>query len=133
MAKPRLRDYQGRALPNIGSEHATQASLQIDANYAIAFRQHPWTWDRFIRLCSFLNVTPGELASAVRMPHSCLPGFERDIRMRGEGAGAWELLLTSYETAAYSPIADPVQPNPFADLHALSKDTGRKGMQSEKA
>ena len=123
MANRPLRDYQGRRLPNLGSPHETQASLQIDANYAITFRQHPWTWDRFIRLCTFLNMTPGELASSAGIPHSYLPAFERDIRLKGDGALAWQLLLTTFETAAYSPVADPVQPNPFTALHALSTGT----------
>ena len=128
MANRRLRDFQGRTLPNIGSPYATPASLNIDAQYAIAFRQHPWTWDRFIRLCSFLKVTPGELASAVGIPHNELRGFKQEIRLRGPGAMAWQLMLTTYETTAYSPVANPVQPNPLADLDALSKDSGRQGV-----
>jgi hypothetical protein len=133
VAKPRLRDYQGRALPNIGSRHATQASLQIDANYAIAFRQHPWTWDRFIRLCSFLTWTPGELASAVGMPHSKLGLFEANIRITGPAAVSWQLLLTIYESSAFDPIADPVQPNPLAKPDAFPKDSGQDRLQPGKA
>ena len=95
--KPQRLDETGSSLPNSGSPLQTASSILIDARYARMFVERPWTWDRYLRLCSYLKLMPAEQASIVRMPHSDLALFERDLRLPAVRRGPVELLLEQFE------------------------------------
>ena|SRR5579859_4152806 len=119
--KPLQLDPSGLSLPNTGSKVQTAASLLIDVRYARMFVERPWDWDRFLRLCAFLKLMPAEQASIVRMPHSDLPLFERDLRIPNARRGPVELLLEQFERHHFERLKKSPAENVFPDLppHAL--------------
>ncbi len=120
MAKRPQCDWGGIELPNEDSEHQTPCSLQIDVHYTRLFIQNAWNWDRYIRLCSFLRLTPAELASIVRMPHEDLRGFEETLRLNPKRRGPLELLLTVFEATVYGELSGDTVKNPFPDLSKIT-------------
>lgn len=97
--------------PNRGSKHQTLASLRIDLHYAKLDVIRRWSWERFHRLASFLNVTHGELASLVALPHSRLG----TIKERNFFPGSTALLLTIIEANALKNYSEDIIENPFPD------------------
>lgn len=96
-------------LPNRKSPHATTASFQIDLHYAKLGVIARWDWDRYLRLASFLNYTPHELASLVCLPHVKLKPIERNNRFPGPVA----LLLTMLEAQALKNFSADIIANPL--------------------
>ena len=108
-------------LPNEGSRCQTPASLQTDLRYA---QLHIWkrmTWERYVRLAAFLNVTPAELASIVCVPHRALESFERRNHLyNGHAADrAAALLLTLLESHVAKEFTQDVIENPLPDLSKI--------------
>ncbi len=113
-------------LPNAGSKQATPASLAIDLNYEQKNVWARWTWERFVRLCKLLNLTPEELASVACIPHAALPALERNNHLfngrRQDRAGA--LVLTLLEANVAGHLTSDVVLNPFLDLTKLPLSAG---------
>jgi len=107
--------------PNRASKHQTPASLRIDIHYAKLSLIRRWNWERFHRLASFLNVTYGELASLIALPHSLLDG----IRERNYFPGPAALLLTLLEANALKLYSDDIIAQPFPTDYAPPEDPGK--------
>lgn len=105
-------------LPNAGSSGQTPASLRIDLEYERKQIWARWTWQRYVRLCNLLRLTPEELASVACIPHRSLPSFERNnhlyINRAPNRAGA--LVLTLLEAHCAKHLTNDVVENPFPDL-----------------
>lgn len=106
--------------PNRLSKHQTPASLRIDIHYARLSIVQRWNWERFHRLASFLNVTYGELASLIALPHSHLDG----IRERNFFPGPAALLLTILEASILKNYSDDIIAQPFPTDYAPPQNTG---------
>lgn len=105
-------------LPNRDSDIQTPASLKIDLRYAKLQIYDRWTYDRFVRLATFLNLTAGELASLACIPHRSLPTFERRNRLKvgpGKNYGS-AFLLTLIEAHVCREWTHDIIANPFPDL-----------------
>lgn len=120
---------RGLRLPNEGSKLQTPATLGIDLHYAQLGIWSRWTWERFSRLCTFLQVTPPELASIACIPHNQLEIFEQRNRvMQGSAPNrAAALVLTLLEAHVATAYTTDVVANPFPDLNARSPITGATG------
>lgn len=108
-------------LPNAGSKKQTPASLRVDLEYE---RKNIWgrfTWERFVRLCNLLKLTPEELASVACISHRAIPQFERNNHLYNgrspDRAGA--LVLTLLELHVAGHLTSDVVPDPFPDLSYL--------------
>lgn len=99
-------------LPNRRSSLATPASHLIDGHYADLGIVRRWTWDRYHRLASFLNLTAGELASLVCMPHRHL----NTAKMTNRFSGSTALLLTLLEAKAMKGYSTDIIADPIAKL-----------------
>lgn len=110
----------GRPLfvPNQGSKLQTPASLNIDLHYAHLDVIRRWNWERYHRLAAFLQLTYGELASLICLPHSQLKG----IRERNVFPGPPALLLTLLEAQVLSAYSSDVIAQPFPQQYAPSKN-----------
>lgn len=99
-----------KILKNKGSSYETPASTLIDLHYANLNIVRRWDWERFVRLCMFLRITPGELASLVCMRHSALNGAKENSQFPEPVC----LLLTLVEAEALKNFAphETIQ-NPF--------------------
>lgn len=106
-------------LPNERSHGQTTASLLIDVHYGKLFLVERWNWDRFIRLCSFLKMTPCEVASLVLMPHSDVALYERNNRLISLRARPIAMLLTLLEAHVCRGMTDDIIENPYPDLTKL--------------
>lgn len=106
--------------PNHTSKHQTPASLRIDLHYARLNLIRRWNWERFHRLAAFLNVTYGELASLIALPHSQL----YTCRERNYFHGSAALLLTLLEANALKDYSEDVIAQPFPTNYAPPKDSG---------
>src|SRR5690348_14518707 len=87
-------------LPNAASEHRTATTTLIDIHYSNLRIAERWTWERFERLCSVLQLTPYELASLVCMPHDSVGKLREHGRIPGSVSGggrAIGMLLTLLE------------------------------------
>lgn len=106
-------------MPNAGSPHQTPSTLLIDAHYAQLLLVERWTWERFTRMCAFLQVSPAELASAVLLPHRFLDAYKRENKIPSRiGSGpAIALVLTLLETHCCGAMTRDVIENPFPDLN----------------
>ena len=105
-------------LPNRNSDIQTPASLKIDLRYAKLQIYDRWTYDRFVRLATFLNLTAGELASLACIPHRSLPVFERRNRLKiglCKNYGS-AFLLTLIEAHVCREWTHDIIANPFPDL-----------------
>jgi len=113
--------WKGARSPNHGSKNATPASLKIDLWYKELNIWERWTWDRYVRLCRFLNLTPEELASVVCIPHSRLPGFaeENHIHAGALPDRAAALLLTMLETQVMGHLTKDVVEKAMPNLNEL--------------
>jgi hypothetical protein len=96
-------------LQNKGSPLQTPASLLTDVHYAKLNIVRRWNWDRFNRLAAFLQLTHGELASLICLPHSQLPG----IRKRNVFPGPVALLLTLLEAQVLAQFSNDIIAQPF--------------------
>lgn len=114
-------------MPNEGSKHQTPASLMIDSHYAQLQLNQRWNWERFVRLCQFLRMTPWEVASMVMLRHGSVDTFKRNGRLSGQGHNAVALLLTLLEARVMSEWTGDVIANPFPDLNARSPTIGATG------
>lgn len=105
-------------LPNEGSELQTPTTLQVDLHYAKLAIWHRWSWERFVRLCNFLKVTPAELASIACIPHNQLENFQRRNRIMQSGSPnrAAALVLTLLEAHVAKEYTADVIEAPFPDL-----------------
>lgn len=102
--------------PNKGSKLQTAASLNIDIHYAQIDVIRRWNWERYHRLAAFLNLTHGELASFICLPHSQLAG----IRTRNVFPGPAALLLTLLEAQVLANYSDDIIAQPFPKEYAPS-------------
>lgn len=120
-SKPKLPD--GLRLPNEGSELQTPTTLQVDLHYAGLRVWERWSWDRFVRLCKFLNLTPAELASIACIPHNQLNLFQQRNRIMQSHAPnrAAALLLTILEAHCTKAFTNDVIESPFPDLSQPDK------------
>lgn len=125
MPKGRRDTWNDIRLPNAGSKLATPASLKIDLHYAHQQIWERWTWERFVRLAKFLNVTIGELASIACMPHRALEAFERRNRIYAGVSPdrATALVLTLLEAHLASEFTLDVVTNPFPNLQTMAPGT----------
>lgn len=107
-------------LPNEGSDFATPSTVNIDLHYADLRIWERWTWERFTRLCTFLNVTPAELASIACIPHNQLGAFQKRNRVMQSGSPnrAAAMVLTLLEAHVASAYTKDVVPMPFPNLNA---------------
>lgn len=105
-------------VPNKGSRLQTPASLNIDVHYAQLNVIRRWNWERFHRLAAFLNLTHGELASLICLPHRHLKG----IRARNVFPGPAALLLTLLEAQVLASYSNDIIPNPFPQHYAPSSN-----------
>lgn len=92
--------------------YETPGSALIDLHYAKLRIDQRWTWDRFLRLAGFLRVTPGELASLVRLKHTLLEG----CHLRNQFPPPVALLLTLIEAHVSAEIIPDVIKTPFPNL-----------------
>jgi hypothetical protein len=113
-------------LPNAGSKKATPASLRVDLEYE---RKNIWgrfTWERFVRLCNLLTLTPEELASVACIPHRALPLFEKNNHLFNgrspDRSGA--LVLTLLEAHVAGHLTKDVVENAFPNLAEIPESTG---------
>jgi hypothetical protein len=90
----------------------TLGSRRIDLHYAKLGLPKRWTWRRFTDLCSFLRVTPEEMASTILLPHSHLPGCFKRNAFPGPAA----LLLTLIEANVMKGLSADIIENPIASL-----------------
>lgn len=112
-------------MPNAGSEHQTAASLMIDTRYAMLRIVERWSWERYVRLCQFLRMTPFEVASLALMSHEKVERFHRDGRLSGPGFRAVGMVLTLIEGHVMAKWTDDIIKNPFPDLNGgLQHDGG---------
>lgn len=114
MADRRRRGYVP-TLPNSGSPHQTPASLMIDVRYANMMLVERWTWERFARLCQFMQHTPYEVASMVMLRHEAVDVWKAQNTMNGSAAKQVALLLTVLEYTLCRAYSDDVL-DPFAEL-----------------
>lgn len=98
-------------LQNSKSKLQTPASLLFDLHYAKLGIIPRWDWDRFNRLARFLNITIGELASLVLLPHSYLRSTAFPLHNRLPGSTC--LLLTLIEAQMMKSYTDDIIENPI--------------------
>ncbi len=106
-----MRAKSNALLPNKASKIQTVASTRIDVHYATLNVIRRWNWERFHRLAAFLNVTYGELASLIALPHDRLA----TIKERNFFPGSSALLLTIIEANALKNYSEDIIENPFPD------------------
>lgn len=92
--------------------YETPGSALIDLHYAKLRLDSRWTWERFMRLAGFLRLTPGELASLVRLKHSLLEG----CHARNQFPPPVALLLTVLEAHVTAGLVPDAIANPFPKL-----------------
>ncbi len=92
----------------------------IDIHYAKIRLVQRWDWNRYLRLCGFLRMTPSEVASLVLMPHCDIPNFEKSNRLVRTRARPIAMLLTLLEARCYNGMTADVIENPFPNLNTLS-------------
>lgn len=68
-------DEAERAFTNLGSKGQTAASVMLDTHWSMMRLESRWTWERFVRLAKFLEMTPYELASLVMLRHQDVPSY----------------------------------------------------------
>lgn len=103
-------------MPNQDSRHQTPASLMIDTHYAQLRLMERWTWDRYVRLCQFLRMTPWEVASLVMLRHGSIDTFRRKGRLSIQGHRAAALVLTILEAHVMREWTSDVIENVFPNL-----------------
>lgn len=102
--------------PNETSSHNTPACLIIEEHYGRLQLSVRWTWERYARLCQFLNMTPWEVASLAMIPHTSIARFREDNRLNGFGCRSQLLLLTLLEAHVCGQMSGDVIANPFPKL-----------------
>lgn len=107
-----LKKKTNPLLPNSASQKQTLGSRRIDLHYAKLGLPRRWTWTRFMELCSFLRVTPEEMASTIGMLHRHLPIAYRRNQFPGPAA----LLLTLIEANVKKGLSEDIVENPIASL-----------------
>jgi hypothetical protein len=127
MPIPRAFGTLPRQLPNENSPHQTPASLMIDTHYAQLGLVDRWGWERYVRLCQFLQMTPWEVASLVTLSHKAVAGFKRRGRMSGYGTRGVALVLTLLEAHVMAAWTADVIANPFPDLSRSPPPVPPKG------
>lgn len=88
----------------------------IDTHYATLRIVERWDWNRYVRLCQFLQYTPWELASLVMIRHQVISHFQRRGRLCGAGHRAAALVLTLLEAHCMAAWTKDVIRNPFPNL-----------------
>ena len=94
---------------NRGSKHRTPRSYTFDLHYADLGVISRWDRDRYYRLCSFLQLTPYELASMICWPHSQVDSAVANSKFPGPVA----LLLTLVEAQVMQNYTRDVILNPL--------------------
>lgn len=94
---------------NRGSRFRTTGSMRIDLHYAKLGILMRWDWNRYTRLCEFLNLTVHEMASLILLPHTHLESIERNNTFPGPAA----LLLTLLEANALKNYTNDVIAEPL--------------------
>lgn len=107
------------SLPNHGSLHQTPASLMIDVHWASLGLIRRWTWERFVRLANFLQLTPWELASMAMIKHPALEGFKRRGILPIQNAQSTALILTQIEASALKGYSKDIIENPWPKLSQI--------------
>lgn len=111
----RTTDYTP-VIPNRDSPLSTPSSKLLDLHYANLLLIERWSWDRYIKLCEFLKMTPAELASLVLMPHAWLERYEDQNMLDyglAKGSLAVALILTLIEAHTMQTVTKDVILNPF--------------------
>jgi hypothetical protein len=112
-----------KILRNKGSPFETPASTLIDLHYAQLRIVQRWDWERFERLCTFLRLTPGELASLVCLRHSHIPGI-RDNNVFPESVALLLTLIEADVLKDYAPHETIQKPFPSLNhgLHGTTQE-----------
>jgi hypothetical protein len=97
-------------LPNVDSPYRTPTTLMIDARYSELMLIDRWTWDRFARLCQYLEMTAYEMASIVMMPHHSVEKWKESNILTCQSARHIALLLTLIEFNVCRELGDAVDP-----------------------
>lgn len=108
-------------LPNQGSAGQTPASLAIDVHYARLMLVERWDWERFVKLCTFLKMTPFEVASLVQLPHQYVERYRAKnvLPMRRAHAASVALSLTLLEAYLMRGLTEDIIEKPFPDLNKI--------------
>jgi hypothetical protein len=105
---------------NCDSPHQTPATIIYDSHWYQLRLVSRWNWERYIRLCQFLQHTPYELASLVMMKHSAVDAFRERNRLVSGHPKATALLLTLLEAHVMKAWTNDVIENPFPNLKTPS-------------
>lgn len=118
MGRKSADPWKAIRLPNAGSELQTPASLKLDLHFEGIRVWQRWDYERFIRLATFLKLTPGELASTACVPHRALAALEKRNRLYNGGSPdrAAALVLTLLEHHVASAYTKDTVANAFPDL-----------------
>lgn len=130
MARPRKDPLPPElCLPNEHSKCQTPTTLHVDLHYAQLHVWERWDWNRFSRLCAFLQLTPAELASMACIPHRAIDSLKSRNRLfNGQApdrAGA--LVLTLIEAHVAGHVTNDVIASPFPSLDTHSIDPKPEG------
>jgi|11_taG_2_1085331.scaffolds.fasta_scaffold07657_2 hypothetical protein len=117
---PRTKTVQTKKkLRYINQPSNTTASLIIDSHYAKLNIKERWNQERVERLCGFLRITLGELASLLGVSHGW---WKTHIHSTKNLSGPICILLTIIETHFMSEYTKDVVTNLF-DFNGKQKDT----------
>lgn len=113
------RQWDDLTLPNAGRPTQTPASLNIDLHYAKLHVWERWTFDRYVRLAKFLNLTLYELASLACLDHRQIPILENRNRLFKGGARdrSGALVLTLLEAFVCKQHTNDIVADVFPDLN----------------
>lgn len=112
----------GTKLPNEGSDIQTPTTLAIDLRYEQLRIWRRWDWARFCRLCTYLNITPAELASIACIPHHYLKAFEERNRLYflNTQNRAAALVLTLLEAHVAKAYTHDIVPSALPNLNEIA-------------
>ena len=120
---------QEGSLPNVASIHQTPASLYIDIHYHQLELKSRWTWERYLRLCNIMKMTPYEMGSLLMMRHTIVSQYERQKRLPAHIARMASLLLTMMEFHVLGSASHDVI-NPIPDINKVFGTSTQKAQQT---
>lgn len=128
---PLPREYGSvRSLPNLQSAHQTVASRLVDTHFARLGLVQRWTWDRFIRLANFLEMTPWELASMVMLKHDAVESYKRRSQLPVRNPQPTAFLLTLIESRAMKGWTTDIIENPFPNLSSMCEEASCEAVRA---
>jgi hypothetical protein len=115
----KINTVMRRRHPNFGSDFATPSSQRVDAHYVKLNLLDRWTWERFSRMCRFMQLTPYELGSIACIPHRVIEQWKlRSVLPMSatQGAYAVALILTVIESQVLAGHVSDVIEDPIPKL-----------------